>query len=102
MALLTAGTKLTTSLQALVWQRAGLNQTDLAALQALIRDPITGHYGAASATSLGFIENGHLFLPDNKSPAGIRINAGDYIAVDGAGNPFVIPGQTFSTSWQHS
>ena len=103
MALLTAGTKLTTSLKALVWQPSGLNQTDLAALVALITTSVAGAYGASAGTSKGYIENGFLFLPSSdRYPQGLRLKAGDYIMVDGAGNPVVIPTENFATSWQHS
>jgi hypothetical protein len=96
MALLTAGTKLTTSLQALQWKRSGMNQTDLAALLALSRNPVTGAYGGAS------LENGILYLPNQKAEQGIKLNSNDWICVDGAGWVIVIPAATFATSWQHS
>lgn len=103
MALLTAGTKTTSSLSALIWQPAGMNQTDLAALVALIRNPALGSYGSLGATSRGFIENGYLFYPSSTaSPGGIKLVPNDLICVDGAGNPFVLPARNYSTSWQHS
>lgn len=102
MALLTAGTKLTTSLQAIQWQPSGMSATDFAALNALIRTPVTGAYGAAAARSPGYIENGFLFLPENKSPQGIKLTPGDWIMVDGAGWVIVVPAAIFATSWQHS
>lgn len=103
MALLTAGTKLTTSLSALIWQPSGMNQTDLANLISKITDPVVGASGASAATSRGYIEHGILHLPNpERMPQGYKLHAGDIICVDGAGNPFVLPSQNFGTSWQHS
>src|SRR5665213_2337591 len=103
MALKTAGTKLTTGLQAIQWQPSGMNQTDLAALIALMRAPVTGEYGAAAATSCGYIENGLLYAPSTTEyNQGIKLHPGDWIMVDGAGWPIVVPSAVFATSWQHS
>lgn len=105
MALKTAGTAATTSLTAIQWQPALATaqlKLDLATLIASIRTPVTGAYGAAAAIDLGYIENGMLFLPNQKSPAGIRLDAGDWIMVDGAGWVIVVPNSIFATSWVHS
>lgn len=103
MALKTAGTAATTSCFALVWQPSGMNQTDLANLVSKITDPVAGAFGASAATSKGYIENGFLFLPNSlRYPQGLKLVPGDYILVDGAGNPFVVPYQNFATSWVHS
>jgi len=99
MALLTAGTKLTTSLSALQFQPGGLSTADSASLMLLIKDPTVN--GSPRVPS-GVIENNRLYLPDNKTPAGIELRPGDWIMVDGAGYPLVIPSSVFSTSWQHS
>lgn len=105
MALKTAGTASTTGLTAIQWQPAMASatlKTDLATLIASIRTPVTGAYGAAVARDLGYIENGMLFLPEAKSPGGIRLDAGDWIMVDGAGWVIVVPSAIFATSWVHS
>lgn len=102
MALKTAGTKTTTSLTAIQWFRSGMSAADLAMLTASMRNPTTGAYGAAAATSCGYIENGYLFLPNERNPQGYRLESGDWIMVDGAGWPVVVPNSIFSTSWQHS
>lgn len=49
-----------------------------------------------------YVQNGRLFVPGERDSTGFVINPGDYILVDGAGWPFIVPGQIFSTSWQHS
>lgn len=103
MALLTAGTKTTSSLSALIWQPSGMNQADLANLISKITTPVPGAYGASPNTSRGFIENGFLFLPNSeRMPGGYKLTPGDILCVDGAGNPYVLPHQNFGTSWQHS
>ena len=106
MATLTAGTKLTTSLTALQWNPAGVSVADLATINAAIRNPVTGAYGASAARG-PYIENGILYLPNRQSsvPADmsmIVLQPGDWIMVDGAGWPIVVPNAIFSTSWQHS
>lgn len=105
MTLQTAGTAATTSLKTIQWQPAMASataQADLANLIELIRTPTTGQYGALAARGLGYIENGTLFLPNNKSPGGIKLTPGDWICVDAAGWVIVIPDAIFATSWVHS
>lgn len=99
MATVTAGTKTTTSLTALQWQFGGLAPADIATLNAAIRSAVTGAYGAAAA-SVPYIEEGILHYPDGRG--NIQLQASDWIMVDGAGWPVVVPGAIFSTSWQHS
>lgn len=104
MAVLTAGTKLTTSLTTLAFQPSGMSTTDFATLMASIQElpPVAGIGGSNTTQKRAWFTNGRLFLPDNRAPAGIQVNPGDYIAVDGKGWPIIIPGNIFSTSWQHS
>lgn len=106
MATVTAGTKLTTSLTAAQWQ-PDMSIADLATLNELIRNPVTGAYGASAAISSAYIENGILFLPPRQSSieaisSKIQLYPGDWLMVDGAGWPIVVPDAIFSTSWQHS
>lgn len=105
MATKTAGTKTTTSLTAIQWQPAGVAAADLATINNAIRNPTTGAFGAASAVGGGRLENGFLYLPDrgsNYTQAAIQLQPGDWVCVDGAGWPVVIPNSIFGTSWQHS
>ncbi len=106
MSLLTAGTKLTTSLQALQWQPSGMSQTDLGNLNELIKElpPVAGIPGGSNTTqkSSAWLQNGTLFLPSLKDQQGIRVDPGDWIMVDGKGWPIIVPAVIFSTSWQHS
>lgn len=98
MATLTAGTKTTSSLTALQFQRGGLSPADVATINNAIKQ-----YNVNTTPCVpGAFENGILYLPNNKTPAGIRLSEGDWIMVDGAGFPLVIPSAIFSTSWQHS
>ncbi len=97
MALLTAGTKTTSSLSALQYKSSGMNQTDFAALCALIKQyNVNGTPIAPGALSMG----GQLFFPNGRGMCEVR-NL-DWMVVDGAGYPQVIPNSVFSTSWQHS
>lgn len=97
MALLTAGTKTTSSCSALQWQPSGMNPRDLGNLLELIKSP------TANVTNpKQWLQNGRLFIPGERDQLGYLVNPGDYILVDGAGWPFVVAGQIFSTSWQHS
>lgn len=98
MATKTAGTAATTSLTALQFQRAGLAPADVATIQAAIKQYNVNTHPIVP----GSFENGILYLPDNKSPGGIRLSEGDWIMVDGAGFPLIIPGAIFATSWVHS
>jgi hypothetical protein len=100
MALLTAGTKLTTSCSALLFQPSGMSATDLGTLNELIKPPSTTVNPVINKKA--YIQNGRLFVPGERTPQGYLINPGDYILVDGAGFPFIVPGEIFSTSWQHS
>lgn len=104
MALLTAGTKTTTSLSALVWQPSGMSATDFGNLNELIKSPpnAPGVGGDNVTSPKMWIQNGILFAPGDRSITGQRINPGDFILVDGAGWPIVIPKNVFSTSWTHS
>ena len=98
MATKLAGTKTTTSLTALQFQRGGLAPADVATIQQAIKQ-----YNVNTTPVVpGAFENGILYLPDNKSPGGIRLSENDWILVDGAGFPLIIPGSIFSTSWQHN
>ena len=98
MALLTAGTTTTTILKALKWLPSGMNQSDLAALQQLMKNPNANvTYGG-----VGRIENGLLFLPGDYSKQGIIIRPGDYICVDANGWPIIVNGTVANqagTSW---
>lgn len=106
MALKTAGTKATTSLQALQFQPSGMSATDFGNLMELIQElpPVAGIPGGSNTTqkSSGWFQNGQLFLPSQKDQYGIRVDPGDWIMVDGKGWPIIVPGVIFSTSWQHS
>lgn len=106
MALLTAGTKTTTSLSAMIWQPAGLNTTDFAALNALMKSPAGDMNPNQTGENITYpkmrVINGRLFVPGERDDTGFLVNPGDYIMVDGAGWPFIVPGKIFSTSWQHS
>jgi hypothetical protein len=107
MATKTGGTKTTTSLTVIQWQPAGVSAADLATINNAMRSPTVGSFGASvtGATGCGRLENGFLFLPARDSvttvPA-IQLQPGDWIMVDGAGWPIVVPNSIFSTSWQHS
>ena len=100
MALLTAGTKTTTSCSALVWQPGGMSATDFGNLNELIKDPTT--VSNPTLIKKMWVQNGRLYVPGQRDAQGFRINPGDYILVDGAGWPFIVPSEIFSTSWQHS
>ncbi len=101
MAVLTLGTKTTSSLKTLVWQPSGMSAADLATLMALIKNPEES--ATAVAMKKSWIQNGRLFIPGQRDALGVKINPGDYIAVDpDTGWPFIIPSQGFSTNWQHS
>ncbi len=105
MALLTAGTKTTSSLQTLQFQPSGMSARDLGDLIELIQElpPVAGIPGGSNATQkTAWFQNGTLFIPSNKAPEGLRVDPGDYILVDGAGWPIIVPASVFSTSWQHS
>lgn len=105
MATKTAGTKLTTSLTAIQWQPSGVPAADLATINNAMRSPTTGAFGASAATGCGYLENGFLYLPSRgatKGPSAIQLHPGDWVMVDGAGWPIVVPNDIFATSWQHS
>jgi hypothetical protein len=104
MALLTAGTKLTTSLKTLQFQPSGMSPTDLGNLMELIKGPsnAAGVGGDNVAIYMQRLQNGRLFIPTERAPQGYLVNPGDWIMVDGSGWPIVVPGSVFSTSWQHS
>lgn len=107
MATKTAGTKLTTSLTAIQWQPAGISAADLATINNAMRNPTVGAFGASvtGATGCGRLENGFLFLPDRGNQQvtdPIQLQPGDWVMVDGAGWPIVVPNSIFGTSWQHS
>lgn len=96
MATLLAGTKTTTSLKALQFQRGGLLPADVATIANAIKQ-----YNVNTTPNVpGAFENGTLYLPNNKGS--IRLSEGDWIMVDGAGFPLIIPGAIFATSWQHN
>lgn len=98
MATLLAGTKTTTSLIALQYQRGGLSPADTATIANAIKQ-----YNVNTNPRVpGAFEDGILYYPDNKTPGGFRLSEGDWVMVDGAGFPVVIPGAIFSTSWQHN
>ena len=97
----TTGTKATTSLTAIQWQPAGLNTTDWANLQELIKSP-TANVPLADSCR---IENGILYYPGAYRNQGIPLVAGDWICVDGAGWPVIVPNAVMtnaSTGWTHS
>lgn len=100
MALLTAGTKTTSSLSALIWQPSGMSPTDLGNLLELIKPPSLTVNPVINKKA--WVQNGRLFVPGERDQLGFLINPGDYIMVDGNGWPFIVPSQNFSTSWQHS
>ena len=96
MATKTAGTATTTSLTALQFQRGGLLPADV----ATINNAILQYNVNTNPRVPGAFEMGQLYLPNNKGV--IRLSEGDWVMVDGAGFPFVIPGAIFATSWVHS
>lgn len=98
MATKTAGTATTSSLTAIQWQRAGISAADL----ATIRNAIKQYNVNGTPTVPGALEDGILYYPNNKTPGGFRLTEGDWIMIDGAGFPVVIPGAIFATSWVHS
>ena len=104
MALKTAGTKTTTSLQTLQFQPSGMSPTDFGNLIELIKAPanVGGIGGDNVSIPTPYFQNGLLFIPTQRAPQGYIIRPGDWIMVDGAGWPVVVPGNVFSTSWQHS
>jgi hypothetical protein len=105
MSTVTAGTKLTTSLTALQWKRGGNTAADIATINNAMRAPTTGSFGKAAATGCGRLENGILYLPDRgvaEPGAFIPLHNNDWIMVDAAGWPVVVPDIIFTTSWQHS
>lgn len=96
MALLTAGTAATTSLSALLWNPAGMSATDLGdLLNDILQYNVNGTPILPHA-----LENGILTLPNGRGR--VKVMPGDYLMVDGAGYPVVIPGSIFATSWVHS
>jgi hypothetical protein len=98
MATKTAGTAATTSLTAIQWQKNGVSAADL----ATIRNSILQYNVNTSPRVPGAFENGILYYPDNRTPGGFRLIPGDWLMVDGAGFPVVIPSAIFATSWVHS
>lgn len=104
MSLLTAGTKTTSSLQTLQFQPSGMSATDFGNLIELIQSPppSPGLGGANTTNKTAWFSNGRLFVPTQRAPEGYQVNPGDWILVDGAGWPIVVPGNVFATSWQHS
>ncbi len=104
MALKTAGTELDSSLSAIQWQPAGMNQTDLASLMALIRNPVVGAYGSLTATGKAYVENGIFYFPNGPLENQFQLTPGDWICVDAnTGWPVVIPDVVFAgTVWDHN
>lgn len=98
MATKLAGTATTTSLIAIKWQRAGISAADL----ATIRNAILQYNVNTQPKVPGAFECGVLYYPNNKTPGGFRLSEGDWLMVDGAGFPVVIPGAVFATSWVHN
>lgn len=98
MATKTAGTATTSSLTAIQWQRGGISAADL----ATIRNSILQYNVNTTPRVPGAFEDGILYYPNNKTPGGFRLSEGDWLMVDGAGFPVVIPGAIFATSWVHS
>lgn len=101
----TAGTKTTSSLTAIQWNPAGVSAADLATINNAMRTPVTGAWGDNEAIGAGYLENGILFFPPrqtNTIRCSIQLQPLDWVMVDGAGWPIVVPNSIFSTSWQHS
>lgn len=106
MATKTAGTKLTTSLTAIQWTPS-TSAADIATINNAMRSPTTGAFGASvtGATGCGRLENGILYFPDrgaSRPSAFAVLHLNDWIMVDAAGWPVVVPDSIFATSWQHS
>jgi hypothetical protein len=103
MATKTAGSLATSTLTAVqFWpDPTDLLPADLATVaQGILKD---GGYGAPPPAASGsgnkigtilpgaFVAGGLLYLPGNRSPGAIKVYPGDWVAVDGFGNAFVIP-----------
>lgn len=94
MAIKTAGTKTTSSLSALQYNPQAA-QADIANIaQRIKNDMINGN-----PIFPGAFEQGCLFIPNRGV---LKLQPLDWVMVDGAGFPLVIPNSIFSTSWQHS
>ncbi len=113
MALLTLGSNGTTTLSALKFL-PGSNQTDFAALAALILSDGSQNGGVANAAPSAkplwpgaLSRDGHLYIPNRGV---LQILPGDYIAVDANGWPILLSANAIaggaapsaSTSWTHS
>jgi hypothetical protein len=101
MALLPVGTKLTTSLSGLVFQRGGMNPADTAALRARILDDKLAAVVPPGTPNIwqGAFEQGQLYIPRRGV---LKIEPGDVIAVDAYGWPILISHYSIAaaaTSW---
>lgn len=105
MALKTLGTNLTTTLSAVAWQPAGVPPADFASLNQAIGSDLIGTAGTiGNDDRKTYFDFGSGIL-DVPGRGRLQLRPGDYIAVDSAGWPIVISGQSISygsTSWTHT
>jgi hypothetical protein len=111
MATITAGTALTTTLTALIFQRAGLAAADIATISQLIKNETGqaeeyltgGKVGGIAGPFHSFSQNGHLVIPNRGT---LRMLPGDLVAVDSTGWPVLLSatsaGPGGSGDWRHT
>jgi hypothetical protein len=97
MALRTAGTPATTTLNAIQWSPT-MSQLDIAAFNALCDDDVNVAHPPAYGS---FTLQGLLYVPNRSA---ITLRPGDWVVVDSlTGMPFVLSNRTMSSaSWVHS
>lgn len=98
MALKTLGTNATTTLHALLFQRAGIAAADAATFKEnVLNDQVNGN-----PIYPGAFEMGVLYVPNRGQ---LIIMPGDYVAYDATGWPILVSANAIasgSTSWTHS
>jgi hypothetical protein len=97
MALRTLGTNATTSLNALLFQRAGMNAADVATFKANVKDDLTNGHPIVP----GAFELGRLVIPNRQG--WLEIRPGDFIAYDSTGWPILLSANAIANGpWTHT